>query len=189
MASRDDASAFGDGGPRDPGSAACDPTPPGWAVRSLPWLLALLTLLAPMMTAAQSDLDVERIARGELDMGNATLGNWHYQLHVEADALQPRVPGLDLAGPAATLMLAGLVGLTGGITTLVSIEEAPAAIHQTGLVILGIAGGLLVFGIGWLIERFVSRNSTDAGQRYRSLGRALDRVHRAMRHRRMPVDR
>lgn len=158
-------------------------------MRPLIWLVSLLPLLAPAMVAAQTDLDVEAIARGELDVANATLGAWHDQLHVEADALRLTVPGPELAGPAATLILAGLVGLTGGITALMSIEEAPHAVHETGLVILGIAGGLLVFGIGWLIERIASRNGSEAGQRYRALGRALDRVHRVMRRRDMPLER
>lgn len=158
-------------------------------MRLLACLVTILTLVAPTVVAAQSDLDLERIARGELDVGDATLGHWHDRLHVEGDALRFTVPGPELAGPAATLILAGLVGLTGGITALMSIEEAPHAVHQTGLAILGIGGGLLVFGVAWLIERVVSRNNSGRGARYRSIGRALDRIHVVMRRRGMPLER
>jgi len=157
---------------------------------SLAWLTPLVMLIAPTTVAAQSELDLERIARADFfDVGNATLGDWHDQLHLEGDELRPSLPGADLAGPAATLILACLVGLTGGITALMSIEEAPPATHRAGLVIVGIGGGLVILGIAWLIERVVASRSGEEIQRYRSIGRALNQVHRTMRRRGMPLER
>ncbi|MCB9595903.1 MAG: hypothetical protein H6719_24500 [Sandaracinaceae bacterium] len=149
----------------------------------LAWLVVLFPFLAPAVATAQGQFQLED------HESNAMLGHWHDELHLERDQLRNTLPGPDLAGPGATLILTGVVGLTGGITALMSIEGAPRGLQEVTLVILGIAGGLLVFGIGWLIERFAARAGTEAYQRYQTNRRALGEVHRSMRRRGLPFAR
>ena len=152
-------------------------------VLRLAWFVPLFTLLAPATVAAQSEHALERIEARGLHVSNAMLGNWHDQLHVERDELRNTLPSPDFAGPAATLILSGAAALSGVFLTLTSAIEGPGEVLLGGLVTLSLAGGLLVVGIAWLIERAVVRRSSDAVQRHRSVARALNHVHRVMRRR------